>query len=122
MRSSGKWFAAHVVMVVHQRGANRSGSLPVYENVFFLRAATAKKALELARKIGRSEEILDGMTWGGVPAQQRFAGVRKIVECLPHNPARATFHKTEATYTEMRIERRDIARYVNGKRCRVWIE
>lgn len=41
---------------------------------------------------------------------------------LPFDPRDPSLHKTEATYSKMRLERRNITRYVKGLRCRVWME
>lgn len=107
-------------MVIDHVRRRREPSVLVFENVFLLQAPSAREALALARKIGRSEEVLDGLLLNGAPAQQRFAGVRKVVECLRFDPSASSVHKMEVTYSEIRLERRNLARYVKGLECRVW--
>lgn len=75
------WFAAHA-LYVFEVVQGRQEAFTVLENILLIRAPSAKLALATAKKVARREEADDpSLTVDGLPARQRFLGIRKLVAC-----------------------------------------
>jgi hypothetical protein len=57
---------------------------PVWENLYLISASDSEEAYRKADELGRQAQTAseDGMTYGEEPALWRFAGVRRLAECL----------------------------------------
>ncbi len=108
-----KWYAAHIVTWLKLREATQS-TFPIRENIVLVCAMSSDEALEKAEKKAHEDEIIDdSQTWDDKPADWIFAGVRKLIECLP--PEKQPSDGTEVTYSEMTVDSEDTLRkLVNG--------
>jgi hypothetical protein len=115
------WYAAHIVMYFKQKGG-RQKSFPVWENIVLVRGHDADEALAKAEQRGRDELLGDdgSIRWGGIPAEMKFAGVRKVVLC-ENRESRPT-DGTEVSYTELELgSEKAIRQFVAGESVAVKI-
>lgn len=97
------WYAAHLVFYVKLKG-KRQTRYPVWENIVLISARSEHEAWDKAEKRAQEDACMvpdQTFTWDGVPAEWRFAGIRKLTSCLDQHQ-RPT-HGTEVTYLEMEL-------------------
>ncbi|HEY2589848.1 MAG TPA: hypothetical protein VGI81_29155 [Tepidisphaeraceae bacterium] len=74
------WYAAHAIMYFRLKSGPQD-RFSVWENVLLIEAAEGEdpwpKAIERAKRDEGDDE--GSLTWGGRPAERRFAGIRKIL-------------------------------------------
>jgi uncharacterized protein DUF4288 len=76
------WYVAHTILAVKfKEGMQRT--MPAWENVLLVRAASDAEAVAKAESRGRAYEgDADGtFAWEGRPARLEWAGIRKIIRC-----------------------------------------
>jgi hypothetical protein len=109
-----RWFAAHLVMYVKLKEHERK-TVPVWENIVLIRAASEDEAFAKAEKRGEADAGDDGGTfrWDGKPARWVFAGVRKLTLCEPADERPGD--GTEVSHTELRVSSEDaVKKLVKG--------
>ena len=104
------WFAAHVIMNFKRKDGSQD-SFTVWENVHVIEAADADGAWVRAEALGREAEGDDGGTLREVdatgaehPAEQRFAGVRKIVTVAHVGDDARIASGDEVTFSELTVD------------------
>jgi hypothetical protein len=108
------WYAAHLVMIVKQKGQQQR-RFPAWENIVLIKAASQQSAITKAEVIGAACARDDDGTfeWGGKPATWEFLGVRKVAECAlaKNDPASGD----EISYQELEFHSlADAKRYARG--------
>jgi uncharacterized protein DUF4288 len=121
------WYAAHVIMHYKLKdGTNTENSCVVHENVFLIEARDLSEAWDKSRRIGKEGEGDDGgtLTLDGRPAQCRFAGIRKLVECQRRDGAdERPDDGTELTYSLLILRDDDeLAKLLRGEPAEVSYE
>jgi hypothetical protein len=108
------WYAAHIVLAVEFLEGEQD-RFPAWENIVLLRADHEADAWRLAEQRGlRDADEEQAFRWGGRPARWRFAGVRKLTECVPtaENPDDGD----EVSYIELEFRTRpDLDRFLEGR-------
>jgi hypothetical protein len=110
-----KWFAAHIVMVVQQKG-KKQRRFPVWENIVLIKARSEDEALIKTEENGHANEGDDGGTfrWDGQPATWVFAGIRKLALCV--DPDNRPGDGTEITFNEHVMDSKDaVEKYARGE-------
>ena len=100
------WFAASIIIGMKRRDGK--GAILVHENVILIEAKSAEEAHHIAVAEGEMHQGLDGgLTIGGHPADNVFAGVRKVltvdtsaVGTKMDDPPKSG---TEVTYSEFEV-------------------
>ena len=85
--SESVWYAAHLLFYLEpvERAEREIGRVTVWENIYLLHAGTSDAAYDLADAIGAEGELSDidsGHTADGKSVRWRYAGVRRMAECL----------------------------------------
>ena len=114
------WYAAHVVMIFRYCEGKQT-KFPVQENVYLIEAPSSAEAQRIAVDIGRKEGSYEkpSAIFEDVPVRLAFAGVRKVVECLPADKLETG---TELTYTEYLVDSEEaLERLLDGDEVRVTI-
>lgn len=108
------WYSAHILMAVEYVEGEQD-RFPAWENVVLLRAASEAEAWGRAEERGRQDaEDHDGFQWDGRAARWRFAGVRKMTECVPFGDR--PDDGDEVSYVEFEFpSRADLEHYLNGE-------
>ncbi|HEY8504772.1 MAG TPA: DUF4288 domain-containing protein [Gemmataceae bacterium] len=113
------WYAAHLVELFRYVNPADQHEFRFYENVVLIEAETSKEAWEKAEQLGKEEATASansGTTVNGKPVVMEFAGIRKLVECLPYDPDNFFTTGTEITYSEMSVKtEEDLMQYLRGK-------
>jgi len=97
------WYAAHLVFYVKLTG-KRQKRYPVWENIVLISARDVDQAWEKAEERAHEDACMqpdDSFTWGGVPAEWAFGGIRKLTLCMDESQRPAD--GTEVTYLEMEL-------------------
>jgi len=126
------WYAAHAVLYFEDR-KRRQSEYVVWENVYLIRARSAREASRRAENIGRKECVDDpSLRVNGRPTRLVFGGVRKIVACAnsPYmkrgsvqSAVTAMREEVEATYSSFVLRnRRDLRDLISGKAVTVRYE
>lgn len=100
------WYSAHLIFYFSVEGQD---SVLVHENVHLIEADDDDAAHESAENIGREGEDLnaDGTLFlNDLPAQYRFAGVRKVisVETTPDTAVGKIVSGIEVTYSQFEVD------------------
>lgn len=113
------WYAAHIVMQLDPIDASYDKALTAWENIVLFEAGSREEAGRAAVEYGRNEERLGGgLTVDGLPARERFVGVRKVVDCVDSD--RRPGGGTEVSYLEMLFTSREKAEaFVSDERIPV---
>lgn len=94
------WYAAHAVLVVRYRSGEQT-SLPIWENIYLINAASDDQAFKDAEDAARSSiEDDPSFTWDGHPARWEFVGIRKLITCIVDENGNL-FSGCEATYSQL---------------------
>ncbi len=78
------WYAAHVILYIEFLDGVQD-SYTVWENIYLIHADTVAEAFAKADSLGEEEATMDPDSWltsKGRPARWRFAGVRRLAECI----------------------------------------
>lgn len=114
------WYAAHLLFHVKLK-RKRQNRYPVWENIVLIKARTVDEAFAKAEKRGWDDPCMepdDTFTWGGVPAEWVFDGVRKLTTCV--DPAKRPGDGTEVSYLEMEVASEEaLRRLADGDPVRV---
>ena len=115
------WFAVSAVQALERREVPRYF---VYENVYLVRATTAKNARRRGEAFARAEVEGEAgiVNWDGRPGKLSFVGIRKVVECAA-DPSRSgpsdvtrVYDGVEATYSCFLLRtKRELSRFISGK-------
>jgi hypothetical protein len=112
------WYAAHVI--VSTRPIKRiDGEISVYENVLLIEAVDDDEAGSKAKKYGEASVVEDEtLRIDREPAEQRFVGVRKIIEI--RGPVSSDVDEpidgAEITYSKISVKDEEtLAKLANGE-------
>lgn len=116
------WYAAHVVILFEFRDGQQD-YYPIEENILLIEAADDQAGWREAERRGELYALDDpSERWNERPVRRRFAGVRRLVECvvgpvpddedrpeLPYfgDPPERPSHGLEVTYSFYRIESKE---------------
>lgn len=76
------FYVAHLIQRVHFLQADYCTEIPLWENLVLVEAESVDMAYELAERMGKESEDLEGFTCNGQPAELRFVGVRKLISIV----------------------------------------
>jgi hypothetical protein len=111
-----KWYAAHMVFYVKLKG-KRQTRYPVWENIVLISGRNADEAWDKAEKRALEDPCMctdESFTWGGVPAEWAFGGIRKLTRCVDEKVRPAS--GTEITFIEFELgSKADLEKYIDGK-------
>lgn len=117
-------YAAHIIMAVKYREPPQD-SIPFYENVVLIDAASDDEAWDKAEELGREDAADDdpSFRWGDRPARWEFVGVRKLITCQPRGVSDTIGPGTEITYSQMSVRcEDDLTKLVGGEPVEVIYE
>jgi hypothetical protein len=117
-------YAAHIIMAVKYREPPQS-SIPFYENVVLIDAASDDEAWDKAEELGREDGKDDdpSFRWGDHPARLEFVGVRKLISCQPRGLSERIENGAELTYSQMSVRSEaDLKKLVDGEPVEVVYE
>jgi len=119
----GIWYAAHIVMYIELV----DGALdycPVWENIYLIQAENPSDAFDKADKIGKflqETSEVDGTTFGDKRAHWKFAGVRRLAECI--DLSSGTGGDAEVTYLEYTVsDKETLDKIMSGQPSRIVLE
>jgi hypothetical protein len=95
------WYAAHLLFYVKLK-RKRQTRYPLWENIVLIKAKNVEEAFAKAEQRAQEDactEPDDTFTWGGVPAEWVFGGVRKLTTCMDEH--KRPGDGTEVTYLEL---------------------
>jgi Domain of unknown function (DUF4288) len=117
-----KHFVAHLIVSVEFKNTS-SSSIPVWENMIFIRAKDESSALKKAEKIGSeySTDFGGSYRYGGKKAELKFLGVRKLIECSLFGEEIGT--GDEISYSKFKVgTKNDLKKLLSGKSCKIEYE
>jgi hypothetical protein len=93
------WYCAHAIHFFEYEDGNQS-DYHVWEHLYLIEAATPSDAHLAGISRARQDETAEGHSINERPARLKFAGIRKVVECLDLDSTldRPT-HGTELSYS-----------------------
>jgi hypothetical protein len=100
------WYAAHVLLYVELLDGAQD-HYTVWENIYLISAQSDAEAFDRAEALGRLEEKADedsGHTADGRPARFRYAGIRRLAECIDFE--NGPEDGREVTYIEYTVRRK----------------
>jgi hypothetical protein len=117
------WYAAHLVFYVKLKG-KRQKRYPVWENIVLISARNIDMAWDKAEKRALEDACMaadDSFTWGGVPAEFVYGGIRKLTLCMDEHQRPAD--GTEVTYIQMELPTKAaLQKFIDGKPTTLRIE
>lgn len=122
------WYAAHAVMLVRSHSGEQT-EFPVCENIFLVEAATPDEAHAKAESRAREDETHDenitekfaGLTWDDEPAEFKFLGLRKLMQCFSDEEQPGD--GIEVSHNKLLFENREqLDFFVQGEEARLTIE
>ncbi len=77
-----QWYVAHILLTM-TLVEGELDYLPMWENIYIIKAENSDEAFLKADKIGEEEQAAsDGTTFDGKPSFWKYRGVRRMAECL----------------------------------------
>lgn len=119
------WYAAHVLLYIEFLDGIQD-SYTVWENIYLIHTDTVAEAFAKADSLGEEEATMDPNSWltsDGRPARWRFAGVRRLAECIdfengPEDGKEATYLQytfKDKAMLDALLEKQDAVVTIEGK-------
>lgn len=125
--SANRWYSASVILVFKLK-RRKQANLPVWENVYLIKADSVAAARKRAEALGRAEASQEGLELNGKPARLVFGGVRKVISCaadpaLPGDSTVTSIHDgVEATFSSFLVKKADLKKLIRGDAVKVLYE
>ena len=110
------WYSAHLVFWVKLK-AKRQTRYPVWENIVLISGKDEHEAWEKAERRAMTDSCMypdETFTWGGVPAEFVFGGIRKLTRCMDERQRPTS--GSEVTYIEFELaSKADLEKFIDGE-------